>query len=112
MKVDKREESGLLVVKPLEDRITAPITQDFKERLAELINEGHRKILLNLSNVNFVDSSGLGAIISTLKVLGETGELAICGLQKDVLTMFKLTRMDKVFHVFSGEKEGIANFEQ
>ena len=54
-----------------------------------------------------MDSSGLGAVVSSLKMLGGKGDLVICGLKDMVMRMFKLTRMDRVFHIFDSEKEAI-----
>jgi anti-sigma B factor antagonist len=53
--------------------------------------------VLDLSGVEFVDSSGLGAIVSCLKRLGPRGSLAIAGAQGSVQRLFTLTRMDRVF---------------
>ncbi|MDE2058958.1 MAG: STAS domain-containing protein [candidate division NC10 bacterium] len=108
MQLDQRRAGEALIVTPLEERLDARVATDFKERMTELIASGNTKIVLNLSGVEFIDSSGLGAIVSSLKRMGGRGELVVCGLQETTMTLFKLTRMDRVFQVFSNEKQAMS----
>ena len=108
MQIERRQVEEVLVVIPIEPRLDARGAVSFKETMGNFIKEGHSQIVLNLSNVEFIDSSGLGAIVSSLKALGLKGEMAICGARDTVLTMFKLTRMDKVFRILKEEAETIA----
>ena len=107
MQLDQRNTGEALVVTPLEERLDARVATDFKERMAELIASGNTKIVLDLSRVEFIDSSGLGAIVSSLKRMGGRGDLVVCGLQETTMTMFKLTRMDRVFQVFGTEQQAV-----
>src|SRR5574337_843551 len=59
MQLDQRKAGNALIVTPLEDRLDARVAADFKERMSELIASGHTKIALDLSKVEFIDSSGL-----------------------------------------------------
>jgi anti-sigma B factor antagonist len=102
------EESTLksaLVVRVHENRIVADVTPQFKEGLVAYIMSGNKKIVLDLSEVTFIDSSGLGALIGSLKAVGTDGELVLCGARDAVVNMLKLTRMDKVFHIFDTVEE-------
>lgn len=108
MQLDQRTVDHALIVTPLEDRLDARIAADFKERMIELIASGHTKIVLDLSQIEFIDSSGLGAIVSSLKRMGGQGELVVCGLQETTMTLFKLTRMDRVFQVFESEQQAVS----
>ncbi len=107
MQLEDRREGRLLVAKVLDSRLDAKIAHEFKERMANLIEQGAKSVVLDLSNVDFIDSSGLGAIVSSLKVLGRRGDFAISGTSETVNTMFRLTRMDKVFRIFNTEDEAI-----
>ena len=107
MQLDQRNAGEALVVTPLEERLDARVATDFKERMAELIASGNTKIVLDLSKVEFIDSSGLGAIVSSLKRMGGRGDLVVCGLQETTMTMFRLTRMDRVFQVFGNEQQAV-----
>jgi len=108
MQLDQRRAGDVLIVIPLEDRLDARIATDFKEQMTELIASGHTKIVLDLSKVEFIDSSGLGAIVSGLKRMGGRGELVVCGLQETTMTLFRLTRMDRVFQVFENERQAVS----
>lgn len=88
---------GVLVVQPSEKRLDASRAPVFKNEMRELIGQGHTNIVIDLSGVDFVDSSGLGAIVSCLKQMGPQGNLAISGAAGAVSRLFALTRMDRVF---------------
>ena len=107
MEVQERKEGDVLVIEALEKRLDAHVATDFKDKMNRYISSGNHLIILNFSEVDFVDSSGLGAVVSSLKMLGGKGDLVICGLKDLVMRMFKLTRMDRVFHIFDSEKEAI-----
>jgi anti-sigma B factor antagonist len=105
------EESAVtngLVIKALDQRITADVAPEFKEALISFVTAGNRIIILDLSEVSFIDSSGLGALIGSLKVIGEDGELLLSGARESVVSMFKLTRMNKVFRMFKSVPEAVA----
>jgi anti-sigma B factor antagonist len=108
MRFEERQIGDVLVTKVLDQRISADVAAPFKQALIEYINRGNRRLVLDLSAVTFIDSSGLGALIGSLKVIGEDGELAVCGARETVTNMFKLTRMNKVFRMFEGVDEAVA----
>jgi anti-sigma B factor antagonist len=108
MEVEDRKEGTVLVVTLHNNRLDASEAEDFKTTMAQYLSQGKPSLVLNMSAVDFVDSSGLGALVAVFKALGEEGQLAVCGVQESVLRMLKLTRMNKVFRIFSEEKEAIA----
>jgi anti-sigma B factor antagonist len=107
MQVEEKLVGKFLIVKPLEKRIDFKVATDFKDKMAELIESGNMFILLNMSDVEFIDSSGLGAIVSSLKRMKGRGDLFICGLKETIMMMFNLTRMNRVFRIFESEQEAI-----
>lgn len=107
MQLSERKEGNILIVKLLEKRLDAHIAVAFKKKMAEFIDNGNELIVLNLSEVNFIDSSGLGSIVSSLKKLGGKGDLTICCAQENVMSMFHLTRLEKVFEIFAGEEQAV-----
>lgn len=108
MQFESEKTGEVLVVKPLEKRMDAAVAVDFKEKMGEFIESGNDLIILDLSSVDFIDSTGLGAIVSSLKRLGRKGDLVICGIRETVMSLFKLTRMDRVFRIFAERNEAIA----
>lgn len=108
MNITAKEIDRVLVVQPLEKRLDAAIAPAFKGQMVDYINQGQNKLVLNLAEVEFVDSSGLTAIVSTLKSLGlGGGEMVVCGVGQNLTNLFKLTKLDKVFKVFDDEKEAV-----
>ena len=107
MELQQTYSGNVLIVKPLEKRIDAATATDFKEKLSEWIGSGSRRIVLNLCEVDFIDSSGLGAIVSGLKKIGNDGNLVICTVRESVMSLFRLTRMNRVFDIFASEEEAI-----
>jgi anti-sigma B factor antagonist len=105
MQVEKQHVGNVLVMQPLDPMLSARVALSFKETMVNAIREGNNRIILNLSHVKFIDSSGLGAIVSSLKTLGHKGELVLCGLCGPVLELFKLTHMDRVFRILTEEQE-------
>ncbi|MBJ6127108.1 STAS domain-containing protein [Microvirga splendida] len=88
---------NILVVRVEEKRIDASKAPAFKDEMTRCIDSGQNQIVLDLSYVDFVDSSGLGALVSCLKRLGPRGSLAVAGATGAVSRLFTLTRMDRVF---------------
>ena len=107
--VSVSRENGIAVVAPSIRRLDASVAPAFKQAVIALIESGERQFVLNLAGVEFLDSSGLGALVSILKALGGNGAMAVCCAQGAVLALFKLTRMDKVFTLFATRTEAIAS---
>lgn len=89
-----------LVIHVKEDRLMANLAAEFRSTIAEIVEEGNDSIILDLAQVRFLDSSGLGAIVSVRKMVGPKGSLLLCGLTEQVDAVFRLTRMDAVFEIF------------
>ena len=107
MEIEERKIGEAWIVRPLEKRIDAASAPDFKEIILGQISRGHDRIVLDLSGVDFVDSSGLGAMVSCLKRIGDKGDLVLFGLRDKVMSLFRLTRMDRVFQIFPSQEEAI-----
>jgi anti-sigma B factor antagonist len=89
------------------ERLDAARCVSFKEEIKEMISKGGHSIVLDFSTVKFMDSSGLGAVVSVLKMLTGKRELVLCGVKGMVLDLFKLTRMDRVFMMTETKEDAI-----
>jgi len=96
-----------VVVTLLEPRLDGARGLELRQKVAELAAGGTRSILLDLTAVEFVDSTGLGAIVSSFKLLGKGGRLDLCGLSEPVRTVLRLTRMDRVFKWFPRREDAL-----
>lgn len=100
-------EKDVTIVTPQVRRIDSAVAPAFKEAVLKVVHDGHKRLVLDLDQVDFMDSSGLGALVSVLKGLGGAGALGICNLKGGVLSLFKLTRMDKVFAISASLPEAV-----
>ncbi|WP_410217412.1 STAS domain-containing protein [Paracoccus sp. (in: a-proteobacteria)] len=105
-------DGGICVISPEGDRLTAVSSNQFRQQASQLIDDGHNRLIIDLTQVRFVDSSGLGAIVGLLKRVGNRGEVVICGLTDAVRQMFKITRMERVFATYSDPEAAIAAMER
>ena len=99
MQMEDRQVGTVLVVRPMEQALDAYAAAGFRDRMAALILDGNRRIVLDLGAVQFLDSTGLGSIVSSLKRLDGNGVLVICNAGEMVMDVFRLTRMDRVFPI-------------
>lgn len=89
----------LRVIRVPDARLDAAVAIQFKDRMRELTEEGPPRVLLDLSSVGFLDSSGLGAVVAAMKLAGPDRKLELAGLTPTVEKVFRLTRMDTVFTI-------------
>lgn len=110
MEIQVTQSAKCTIIKILENRLDARMAISFKANFISLIEQGHRRFIVDLENVSFMDSSGIASIVSVLKLLGRDGEIVLCGLGGEVLKIFKLTRMDRVFKIHDKVSEALDSF--
>lgn len=101
-------ERDVAVLAPTARRLDASVAPAFRQAVLQVVAQGHTRLVLDLATVEFLDSSGLGAMVSILKALGSRGAFAVAGAQGAVLSLFQLTRMDKVFVLAPSADEAVA----
>jgi anti-sigma B factor antagonist len=97
----------ILVVHAEQDRIDAAGAIQFKDKMRELTQNPSPRVVLDMSQVAFLDSSGLGAVVAVLKALGPDRKLELSGLTAAVQKVFRLTRMDSVFTIHDHVPDGL-----
>ena len=103
--------NGILVLTIYLTRATASIAEILKKKLYEEIEKGHNRIVINLSNVDFTDSSFLGALLAAQKyALEHEGGIAVTDLKPQVKNVFEVTYMNKIFRVFDTADKAIEDF--
>ena len=78
------------------DRLDASQADRFKEEMAGIIPDGGARLVLDLSDVGFIDSTGIGAVASALKRNGPKGRMMLCCVQPTVQKVFEITRFLKI----------------
>lgn len=101
-------ENGIAVIAFTRDSLDASNTKTFKDDIQPLLAQ-YKHILLDLEALQFVDSSGLGAMLSCLRTVHDRGgHLALCGMSKPVRTLFELVRMYRIFDIYASRAEALA----
>ena len=80
----------------------------FKDDMRTLTSDAQPRVVLDLSSVDFIDSSGLGAIVAAMKAMPEKSRLELAGLTNGVDKVFRMTRMDSIFKIHSSYDEAVA----
>ena len=112
MKLSAKTEEPLQIVSVIDDRIDAAVALEFKETMRQLTEDAPAIVILDLSSVTFIDSSGLGAIVATMKYLAPDRTLVLAGLTGPVDRVFRLTRMDSVFTLYPTLEAAVHDQEQ
>ncbi len=107
MELLAEQHGDLLVVQAMQDRIDAAGAIQFKDRMRDITLAPCPRVVLDLSRVLFLDSSGLGAVVAVMKALGPDRKLELAGLTANVQKVFRLTRMDTVFVIHSEVPYGL-----
>jgi anti-sigma B factor antagonist len=105
------EGNNVLVLELLEDNLDASNVREFRDAAQSLMHE-HARVVLDMTGVRFVDSSGLGALISCLRQTnGRKGDFRLCSMSRSVRALFELMRMDRVFQVHLTRTDAVASFQ-
>jgi len=110
MKLDTKplaDDAGVIVTVPGE-YLDVGNSKSFREALQPVLEE-YATVLLDLSGVDFIDSSGLGSLLSCLRTMNaKDGDLRLFGMRKPVQAMFELVRMHRLFAIYDTEDEARA----
>ena len=109
MQLQTQTRPRVISVLVLEDRIDAASAIQFKERMRDITATGTQRVVLDLARVQFLDSSGLGAIVAVKKLLGPDRAMDLSGLTPTVEKVFRLTRMDSIFTIHPSLEVAVAH---
>jgi len=112
MKTSTRQVNGIVIV-DLSGRITlGEGSVLLRDMVRDLVSKGQRKILLNLGDVTYIDSSGIGELVSAFTtVRNQGGELKLLNLTKKVHDLLQITKLYTVFDVKDDEATAVAAFK-
>jgi anti-sigma B factor antagonist len=108
MKLEVSADNGVSILRFKGERLDAHNSDMLKVKIKDTFAGGAKSVLVDLSEVLFIDSSGLGALVSGFKnAVTYKGDLALIGFQEQVRSMFELTRLNRVFDIYASEKEAL-----
>jgi anti-sigma B factor antagonist len=105
-----KDHSGVAVVQ-VEGQLIVGNRQELKDLVQAALERGERRILIDFSRTGYIDSSGLGALVSISKRIRESGgELRLSGLNEDLRSLFELTKLDTLFAIANTPQQALASF--
>ncbi len=111
MELDVEQVDGVTVVKPCGEYLDASVADEFKRDVSRVLDSNLR-VVFDLSRLQFIDSSGIRAILSCLRrVSAAGGDLKLCSVTRPVRGAFEITRMHRVFEIYGTRQEAIHSFE-
>ena len=111
MNLKTETRNNIIIINVKEERLDAHNSGELKLEVNRFFNEGGKNLLIDLTDVRFIDSSGLGALVSGFKnAISNQGNLKLSGLQPQVKSMFELTRLHRVFEIFPTPPDALENF--
>lgn len=105
------ERNGSVAVVAVSGEVDAATAPQLRQQFDELLGESQQEFVIDLSQVSFMDSSGLASLVQLFKrVRIGHGDVRLCGLQPEVSRVFELTRLHRVFDVFPDRAAAVSSF--
>lgn len=106
----RKDPKGVVVVE-VDGQLIVGNRQEFKQRILDALEGGERKFVVDFARTGYIDSSGLGVLVSlSKKIRDEGGDLRLAGLNDDLKTLFELTKLDTLFAISDTSAEALAAF--
>ena len=110
--VTSETSDGKIVIVEGPDRLAANISEDFRKMINRLVDEGKTCLIINMEKTEFLDSSGLGALVSRIAATrANQGDVRLACSTPFILNLLKMTHLDKVFKCFDDVASAIHSFE-
>jgi anti-sigma B factor antagonist len=108
--VRKDAAKGVVVV-GVDGQLIVGNRHDLKSKVLDAMDAGDRRFVVDFTNTGYIDSSGLGVLVSLAKRLREVGgDLVLAGLNEDLQTLFELTKLDTLFKIAPSVQEAMSAF--
>ncbi len=109
----KKEQKGIMIIKVEDERLDSIIAPQLKSELLFLVNDGIKNILIDLSNVTYADSSGLGAFLFGIRQLKNIGgQLKLFSANDRIMSLVRIARLDGILLNYHDKEEAISSFDE
>ena len=106
-----RKENGGVLVVTVDGQLIVGNRQELKQRILDALDAGDKRFLIDFSRAGYIDSSGLGVLVSlSKKIRDQGGDLRLAGLNEDLKTLFELTKLDTLFSISDSPAEALGAF--
>lgn len=107
----RKEEGKGVVVLGVDGQLIVGNRHELKQKVLDALEAGERKFLIDFTETGYIDSSGLGVLVSLSKKIREVeGQLRLAGLNDDLHTLFELTKLDTLFAIDESVDKALAAF--
>ena len=107
----RKDEAKDVVIVGVDGQLIVGNRHDLKKKVLDAVDGGDRKFVIDFAATGYIDSSGLGVLVSLAKKVRETGgDLRLAGLNDDLRTLFELTKLDTLFTIVDSVEEAVAAF--
>lgn len=113
MQIEVGNQNGTTIVRPTTERLDIEVAAEFRGMLLSLIDQGNRHLVVDLNDVTFIDSSGLGALVSALKTLKRgsgTGDVRLARVQAPVVSLLEIIRLNRVFTSYASVEQAVQSY--
>ena len=105
------KKTGDVVIVDVEGQLIVGNRQELKQKVLDELEKGERKFLIDFAQTGYIDSSGLGVLVSLSKKIREHGgELRLANLNDDLQTLFELTKLDTLFQIAETRERALEGF--
>jgi anti-sigma B factor antagonist len=111
MKIEKRAVGDVMILDCSGKITLGEGTMAVRNAVKDILNENGKKIILNLGDVNYIDSSGIGELVSTYTTVQKNGgKFKLLNLTKKIQELLQITKLLTVFEVFENEQDAVTSF--
>jgi len=104
-------QSGDVSIVEVEGQLIVSNRQELKQKVLDQLEKGQRKVLVDFGRTSYIDSSGLGVLVSLAKKMRELGgDLRLANLNDDLQTLFELTKLDTLFQISESRERALESF--
>lgn len=104
-------QTGDVSIVEVEGQLIVSNRQELKQKVLDQLEKGHRKVLVDFGRTSYIDSSGLGVLVSLAKKMRELGgDLRLANLNDDLQTLFELTKLDTLFQISESRERALESF--
>ena len=107
----RKDEAKSVVIVGVDGQLIVGNRHDLKQKILDAMDTGDRKFVIDFAQTGYIDSSGLGVLVSLAKKVREQGgDLRLAGLNDDLRTLFELTKLDTLFTLVDSVEEAVAAY--
>ena len=111
MKIKKKPQDDVMVLELSGKIMGGPDFEKFKDEITTVVDGGFKKVILDLSGVPWINSTGLGILITGYhSIKAAEGVLKICAVKERVLSIFYISQLENIFDVYETREEAVASF--